>query len=130
MPNKLSDVKMRKTLTEHKAVIAVLEKIAQEKNVTIMELMREGIRNEIRKNARNNNARKEILNVFKNFEPALNEDLCSPAELAKFKREQRNFDNLMLDLNLETPDHIEKNNSVVSPSAEIKVLELEKQHVE
>jgi len=117
------------TLTEHKAVIAALEKIAQEKNLSIRDMMQEGIRNEIRKYAENESVRKEILNILKDFEPKLKEEITSPTELAKFKREQRNFDNLMLNLKLETPDHIEENNSVVPPSAKIRVLEFGEHYV-
>ena len=107
MPNKLSDVKMRKTLTEHKSVIAVLGKIAREKNMSLMDLMREGIRNEIRRYAEYERAREAVLNVLKDFEPVPENEWSSPAELAKFKRKQRCFDRLILDLKLKTPDNIE-----------------------
>jgi len=129
MPNKLSDVKMRKTLTEYKAVIAVLKKIAQEKNMSIMELMREGIRNEIRKYASDHQKRRETLDILNNYEPKLGQEYSSSAELAKFKRKQRDFDNLMLELQLKTPHSIEKDNSVIPPSAKIKVLEFGEDHV-
>jgi hypothetical protein len=128
MPNKLSDVKMRKTLTEYKAVLAVVEKIAQEKNMSTMEFMREGIRNEIRKYAANQHKNEAISNILKNFEPILEHKCSSPAELAKFKRKQRDFDSLMLDLKLKTPNNIEDTNSVVPPSAQIKVLEFGEHH--
>ena len=123
MPNKLSDTKMRKTLTEHKVVIAVLEKIAEEKNMTLMDLMREGIRNEIRKYAANLLTHQEISDLLKKFEPKINNKLSSPADITKFKREQRDFDSLLMELKLATPDYIEEKNSVISPTTQIQVME-------
>jgi pilus assembly protein TadC len=119
---------MRKTLTEHKSVIAVLGKIAREKNMSLMDLMREGIRNEIRRYAENERAREVVFDILKDFEPVPEDEWRSPAELAKFKRKQRCFARLMLDLKLKTPDNIEKDNSAVPSSAEIRVLEFEEYH--
>ena len=128
MPNKLSDAKMRKTLTEHKSVIAILDRIAQDCNTTTMELMRKAIRNEIRMYARQEAKRDEISGIIKEFEPKISENVTSPTDIAKFKCKQRDFDRLLLELDLETPESIEKKNSLIPPASKIRVLELETQH--
>ena len=123
MPNKLSDTKMRKTLTEYKLVIALLEKIAGKKNMTLMDLMRTGIRNEIRRYASNELSRLQISEILKEFEPQIDPNLSSPTDIVKFKKQQRDFDNLIMELKLETADRIEAKNSIVSPATQIQVME-------
>ena len=128
MPNKLSDEKMRKTLTEHKAVIAMLEKVAADKNTTIMNLMRDGIRSEIRRYAADEAKRLKIYGIAKMFEPTINKESLSPADLARFKRKQRDFDSLLMELNLETPERMEEMNSIVSPTTPIRIREFSGDH--
>ena len=73
--------------------------------------------------ANESHLRKDIFTILKDYEPKPNKDFASPVELAKFKRQQRDFDNLVLDLKLETPEKLEEKNSLISPSTKIRVLE-------
>ena len=54
--------------------------------------------------------------------------IATAAQLARFKRSQREFDQVLLDLQLATPDAVQARNSIVSPHGKIRIVELERHH--
>ena len=125
MPNQLSRSKRRKSLAEHEIVLKTLEDLAAREGVSSMSLMRRAIRELIR-DAIKDPANKEILDSnIRRFALQANRRLDSRKKLNSFKREQRAFDQMLLDLNIVDPETIAKRNSIISPKSKIKVLELE-----
>lgn len=125
MPNQLSKTKRRKSLTEHEAVLFILEKLAQQAETTSMNLMRQAVRELIKKRTKNSLNKKELLSSIMKFAPIIEQGISTPSQLSRFKRRQREFDKVLLDLNLLDSESIENQNSIVSPHCDIHVLELE-----
>lgn len=126
MPNQIAKNKKRKSMTEHKAVLAALEMIARREKTTSMALMRKAVRESIRCRARIPAARNWLLPLVIRFSPKAPEKFASPAQVSRYKRSQRELDQLLLDLNLASPRSIQKRNSIVPPRKRISVFELEK----
>ena len=59
------------------------------------------------------------------FAPQSPERFATAAQLARFKRRQREFDQVLLDLQLASPAAVQARNSVVSTHCTVRVLELE-----
>ncbi len=124
MPNKLSDTKIRKTITENKTVIAIFNKIAKKKDMSFIDLVRVSMRDMIRNNIDiflDATEREDILDEFK---PLLSE-VTTRKELSKFKKSQREFDKILLDLNIEDKEEMQNHNSIIPSNIEIKVMEFE-----
>jgi hypothetical protein len=60
------------------------------------------------------------------FAPKAPRRFATPARLSRFKRQQREFDKILMDMGLEIPRRIEEKNSVVPPDSKIHVIELER----
>ncbi len=125
MPNQISDTKKRKSMTEHRAVLAVLEMIVQHEGTTSMELMREALRKTIRNRIKSSYGKNRILPLVMRFAPIPPEKFATAAQMSRFKRSQRELDKLLLDLDLATPESIESMNSIVSPKCKLRIFELE-----
>jgi len=128
MPNQISDTKKRKSMTEHRAVLAILEMIAQQEGTTSMELMREAVRKSIRNRVKSSCGKNRLLPLVMQFAPIPPEKFSTAAQMSRFKRSQRELDKLLLDLDLATPESIESMNSIVSPKCKIRVFELEQRN--
>lgn len=128
MPNQLSSTKNRKSMTEHKAVLAMLERIAQIEGTTTMALIREAVREAVKKRIKDSSRKNWMWPLVMRFAPSPPNKFLSPAHLSRFKRNQREFDQMLLDLHLTTPDCMESRNSIVSPKCKIRVLELERRN--
>lgn len=125
MPNQIANTKERKSLTEHEAVFAALTEIARQEGSSEMAVMRQALREFIAKYADDPVQRQRLRASVMQFAPQPPQTFNTPAELARFKRRQRAFDQLLLDLNLDTPTSVDARNSVISPGCEMHVLELE-----
>lgn len=125
MSNQLAETKRRKSLAEHIAVIAALEDIASKDGISVMMLMRQAIREVIRKHADSMSNRKRLRSIVMRFAPVPPLRLDTPAQVIRLKRQQREFDQVILDLNLDDSKVIEDRNSVVSPHCRLRILELE-----
>ncbi len=125
MPNQVAKTKKRKSLTEHKAVFAALTEIVRQEGSSEMGVMRRALRDFIAKNADDPVQRERLRAAVMQCAPQPPETFNSPGELSSFKRRQRTFDQLLLDLNLETSASVDARNSVISPGCEMHVLELE-----
>jgi FAD synthase len=125
MPNQLAQNKRRKSLTEHEAVLAVLEVLARNEQISAMDFMRQAVREAIRKRACNPAQMQQLRSVIMDFAPKPERHFATRQDLSRFKRRQREFDKILLDLQLSDPEKIEARNSIVSPKCKIRVLELE-----
>jgi hypothetical protein len=112
MPNQLSRSKKRKTVAEHAAVLAVLEQIAQREGTTSTELMREAVREIIRKHAQRNTSSEDLREVLNAYAPKPPVRTRKVKELSRFKKESREFDALAMDLGLSDPVEIQSRNSI------------------
>ena len=126
MPNQLSKTKDRKSVTEHEAILVALESIARREGTTTMALMRQAMRETVRQRAADSSKRKWLRSIVMQFAPKPSQSFVTAAQLARFKRSQREFDQVLLDLNLVSPEAIESKNSIVSPGCKLRVFELER----
>lgn len=125
MPNQLAKYKRRKSLAEHEAVLAAIESIARMEKTTAMEMMRQALREIVKNQSQKPSRRREILSSVMAFAPKAPRGFATAAQLSRFKRQQREFDKILMELNLELPESIEARNSIVSPNSMIRVLEME-----
>jgi len=128
MPNQLACTKRRQSVAEHEAVLAALADIARHEDTTSAALLRVAMRALVKDRAANPGSRERLYALVKAFSPRAPERIATTAALARFKRDQREFDQLVLDLGLATPDAVQRGNSVVSSTCRIRVLELEGNH--
>ena len=125
MPNQLAKNKRRKSIAEHEAVLAALEEVARIEGTTSMALMREAIRDKIRKHVSDALQAKRIRKAVMSCAPRYDTQIASATQLSRLKRSQRAFDQILLDLKLTDPENIESMNSIVPPVNKIRIIELE-----
>ena len=126
MNERHNTVKNRISVTEHEAVLVALESIARREGTTTMALMRQAMRETVRQRAADSSERKWLSSIVMQFCPKPSQSFVTAAQLARFKRSQREFDQVLLDLNLVSSDVMESTNSIVSPNCKLRVLELER----
>jgi hypothetical protein len=63
-----------------------------------------------------------------NLAPRIPAKIRTPAQVSRFKREQREFDQVILDLSLAAPMEIEARNSIVNPDQPIRLIGFENAH--
>ena len=125
MPNQLSRTKDRKSVTEHEAVLVALESIARREGTTMMSLMRQAMREAVRKRSDDSSKGKWLRSIVMRFAPKPPQTFVTAAQLTRFKHSQREFDQVLLDLNLVSNEGMETMNSIVSPKCKLRVFELE-----
>jgi hypothetical protein len=121
MPNQLAQSKKRMTVAEETAVLAALEVIAQADNLTVTDLLRKGVRSMIAERAANPGLRQAMRRAVALHAPVMPKEFRSPAKAGKFKREQREFDQLVQQLNLENPEGIQRRNSLVQEPRNVRL---------
>jgi len=114
MPNQLSKSKRRQSLAEHTAVLTALAQIAESENTTVMALMRDAVRAVVRKRVQSSAHVEALRAVVWEQAPVMPAKIKTPAQLARFKRAQRAFDQVIMDLQLATPDEVQTRNSITS----------------
>ncbi len=125
MPNQLSDTKVRKSITEYKIVIDILNKIAKEENRTFMDLIRDSIRTKIKEHITHFSNPNELQDIINKWTPVAPKEIKTAADLSKFKKEQRKFDEILLELDLLTPQKVAEKNSFIPVDKKIRILEFE-----
>jgi hypothetical protein len=129
MPNQLAPDKRRQSLAEHSAVLAVLANIARDENVPVMALLREATRDLIKSRVTASPAKAQELRATAWLErPRMPIRFKTPAKLARFKKTQREFDRVILDLGLASPASIQDRNSIVSSYQAIKLIDFDRSH--
>lgn len=128
MPNQLASSKRRKSLAEHAAVLAALEQIAQRERTTVMALLRQAARAVVRQHAAEPSRAAALRTVVWQSAPRMPARFKTAAQLARFKRAQRDFDQVVLDLQLTTPAAVQARNSLVKPNGSIRLLNFDAAH--
>jgi hypothetical protein len=128
MPNQLSKSKRRQSLAEHQAVLAALALIARNEGTTVMALLREGARNVVRQRAAIPAHASTLRSLVWKMAPRMPARFKTAAQVARFKRVQREFDHVVLDIQVEAPAAIQDRNSIVSSRQAVRVIDFDRAH--
>ena len=128
MPNQLASTKRRRSLAEHEAVLAALAEIARLEGATVMALLRQAVRDTVRAHAADPAQAARLRSAVMACRPEPQERFASAAQLTRFKRAQREFDDVLLDLQLASPGALQNRNSIIASHCKIRILELEQNH--
>ena len=128
MPNQLSKSKRRQSLAEHEAVLAALAHIAREEDTTVMALLRTATRDLVKRKMNETKRADRLRQVVWQNAPQMPAHFRTAAEVSRFKRAQREFDQVLLELALVTPQAIQQRNSVVSPRRAIRLVDFDQAH--
>lgn len=129
MPNQLSKSKRRQSFAEHEAVLAALADIARREHTTVMALLRQATRALVKQKASDPEQAEHLREVIWNRVPRMPARFKTAAQVARFKRAQREFDQVLLDLELASPRAIQERNSIVPSRQAIRLLEFDRVHV-
>ena len=128
MPNQLSTSKRRQSLAEHAAVLSALSEIARRENTTVMALLRQATRELVRRKAAEPLQAERLRQAVWEKAPQMPVHFKTAAQVARFKRAQREFDQVLLDLSLASPLAIQQRNSVVPSRRAIRLIDFDQAH--
>ena len=127
MPNQLAQSKRRQSLAEHSAVLAALAQIAKREDTTVMALLREAAREAVRRRVQSPHQAAELRSTVWRLAPKMPAKFKTAAQLARFKRAQREFDQAVLDMRLAAPEEVQARNSITS-SRPVRLLNFDHVH--
>ncbi len=128
MPNQLSNTKRRQSIAEHRAVLAAIETVARSESRTVVDVLREAIRELVKRRVEDPLLAELLRSEVWNHAPQFSPKTRTRAQVSRFKREQREFDQVILDLNLAAPMEIEARNSIAHPDYPIRLIGFENAH--
>ena len=128
MPNQLAKSKSRQSLAEHTAVLAALATIAKREETTVMDLLRQAARELVRQRAAMPRHANSVRNVVWQLAPQMPEKFKTAAQLARFKRAQREFDQVLLDLEIAAPAEVQARNSIIPANRPIRLVNFDRAH--
>jgi hypothetical protein len=128
MPNQLAKSKRRQSLAEHETVLAALAEIARREDTTVMALLREAARDVVKRRAAMPGQAEALRSLVWRMAPRMPARFKTPAQVARFKRSQREFDQVVLDLQLATPVAIQNRNSLVSSRQTVRLIDFDRAH--
>lgn len=128
MPNQLSKSKRRQSLAEHEGVLAALAEIARAEDTTVTALLREAARDLVKRKANDPAHLERLRQAAWTKAPKMPAHFKTAGQVARFKRSQREFDQVLLDLALASPQAIQQRNSVVSPRRGIRMIDFDQAH--
>jgi hypothetical protein len=128
MPNQLSPSKRRQSLAEHAAVLAALAEIARREQTTVMALLRQATRALVKQKARDPAQAGALREVIWRRAPRMPARFKTAAQVARFKRAQREFDQVLLDLDLAAPRTIQERNSIVLSRQTVRFIDFDRAH--
>lgn len=128
MPNQLAQSKRRQSIAEHTAVLAALAAIASQENTTVVALLREAARATVRNRAAQPAHASKLRALVWRMAPQMPPRFKTAAQLARFKRAQREFDQVVLELKLATPADVQTRNSLVPPDQRVRLLNFDRAH--
>ena len=126
MPNQLAQSKRRQSLAEHEAVLAALAEIARREDTTVMALLRQAARELVRKRGATPAQAKALRAIVWRSAPRMPAQFKTAAQVARFKRAQREFDQVVLDLQLASPDTIQERNSLVPSRQAVRLIDFDR----
>ena len=128
MPNQLARSKRRQSITEHEVVLAAIAAVSRREDTTVVALIREAIRDLVKKRAALPLHAESLRSEVWKLAPRIVESMRTPAQVARFKRAQREFDQIVLDLHLAAPSEIQARNSIVHPDQPIRMIDFNRAH--
>jgi hypothetical protein len=128
VPNQLAKSKRRQSLAEHEAVLAVLTEIARCEKTTVMSLLRQAARELVRKRSKDPLLADALRQIAWQKTPRMPARFKTAAQVARFKRQQREFDQALLDMALASPQLIQQRNSIAPSRRAIRLLDFDQAH--
>lgn len=128
MPNQLAKSKRRQSLAEHEAVLAALTEIARKEDTTVMALLRQAARELVKKKSSDPRLAETLQRAVWLKAPQMPARFKTPAQVARFKRQQREFDHALLDMGLASPKAIQRRNSIVPTRHTIRLIDFDQAH--
>jgi hypothetical protein len=128
MPNQLSKSKRRQSLAEHEGVLAALAEIARREDTTVMALLRQATRALVKRKASEPAQAKYLRKLIWQKAPRMPARFKTPAQVARFKRAQREFDQVLLDLELTSPRALQERNAVAPSRQAIRLIDFDRAH--
>ena len=128
MPNQLSKSKRRQSLAEHEAVLAALAEIARREDTTVMALLRQATRDLVKNRVSEPIQAERLRQLVWQKAPQMPALFKTAAQVARFKRAQREFDQVLLDLALASPQAIQQRNSVAPSRRAIRLIDFDRAH--
>lgn len=128
MPNQLARFKRRQSLAEHEVVLAALAAIARRERTTVMALLREAARSVVKARTAEPRHAETLRAVVRQLAPRIPTRFKTAAQVARFKRAQREFDQVVLDLNLASPESVQARNSLVPSRDAIRMIDFDSAH--
>ena len=128
MPNQLAQYKRRQSLTDHAVVLAALKAIALSESTTVVALLRAAARDSVRKRVTSAEQVKSLRRLVQAMAPQMPARFKTPAQLARFKRAQREYDCVLLDLSLSSPAEVQSRNSVALSDQSIRLVDFDQAH--
>jgi len=123
MPNQLARSKRRLSVAEHKAVLAAVAVISRRENTPVVALIREAIRELVKRRVKDPTNKELIHSVVWKLAPRIVVSMRTPTQIKRVKREQREFDQVLLDLHFATPSEIQARNSIAHPDQPIRMID-------
>ena len=127
MPNQLAPTKSRQSLAEHAAVLAALATIAMREERSVMDLLRSAARQVVRQRATTPQHSAALQSVVWQHAPRMPARFKTSAQLSRFKRAQREFDQVLLDLQIAAPAEVQARNSIANRP--VRLLNFANAHV-
>ena len=127
MPNQLAQSKRRHTLAENAAVLAALTAIARNERTSVMALLRTAAREVVRQRLADPADAAVVRAAIWEKAPRMPVHFRTPAQVARFKRSQREFDQVLRDVRLATPQEIQQSNTIASPHS-VKLVDFHRAH--
>ncbi len=128
MPNQLAKSKRRQSLAEHEAVLAALAALAQREDTTVMALLRQATREFLKKRATVPAQAARLRQAVWAKAPRMPAAFETAAQVARFKRSQRDFDQVLLDLALVSPQAIQRRNSLAASPQAVRMIDFDSAH--
>lgn len=127
MPNQLAQSKRRHTLAENAAVLAALAVVARSERTSVMALLRTAAREVLRQRLADPARAAPVRAAIWEQAPKMPARFHTPAQVARFKRSQREFDQVLHDVQLAAPQEIQQRNTIASPRA-VKLVDFHRAH--
>jgi hypothetical protein len=128
MPNQLAKYKRRQSLADHEVVLAALAEIARREGTTVMALLREAARTVVKTRAMMPEQAATLREIAWPLAPRMPARFKTPAQVARFKRAQREYDQVLIDLNLASRAAIQARNSLVPARAAVRLIDFDRAH--
>lgn len=128
MPNQLANSKRRQSLAESTIVLEALAEIARTDKTTVSDLIRKAVRETVRQRVSDPALARRLQSMAERLAPTVPKNFRSAAQVARFKRAQRDHDHLLLELELTKPEDVQAKNSLTKSRQSVRILNFATAH--